>query len=109
MESFLSESEQKNRSESCLNPLQVDLLGDMHHLERIDTEPELLDQLLLCALRSDNCRSGFIAARDREGELLYRSTHNLPSSGAEFAADRALQAMEAYRPCEPAGTLTKII
>jgi len=109
MESFLSESEQKNRSESCLNPLQVDLLGDMHHLERIDTEPELLDQLLLCALRSDNCRSGFIAARDREGELLYRSTHNLPSSGAEFAADRALQAMEAYRPCEPAGTLTKMI
>ena len=90
MESFLPESEQENGTGSCLNPLQVDLLGDMHHLERIDTEPELLDQLLLCAIRSDNCNSGFIATHDRKGELLYRSTHNLPSSGAEFAADRNL-------------------
>ncbi|HHB75801.1 MAG TPA: FHA domain-containing protein [Desulfobulbus sp.] len=90
IESFLPEAEQENRADSRLNPLQVDLPGDMHHLERIDTEPELLDRLLLCAVRSGNCDSGFIATHDRKGELIYRATHNLPPTGTGFSADRNL-------------------
>ena len=86
MESFLPETWRESKKKSR----QLDLLADMHLLDRTDTEPEFLDQLLLCAIRSGNCSSGFIATHDRKGELIYRATHNLPPAGTGFTADQDL-------------------
>lgn len=86
LESFLPEPPENIKDIPVANRLTADLLTNMRQLEQIDSEPDLYDNLLLCAIRFFMCGSGFIATRDRNGKLIYRSTHNLTPSGTEVVA-----------------------
>ena len=85
METFLPRAEGKNAdaTNGATDNQFGDLLDAIRRLDRIDNEPDFFSGLLQGSMRLIHCKHGFIATRDKEGDLVYRVMDNFDADNTE--------------------------
>lgn len=92
LDSFLPEMEKKDLADknSPTNNDYTDLLDAMQRLEQIDNEPDFFSGLLQASIKLIRCKHGFIATRDKEGDLVYRAMENFNIDKTRSPVDHGL-------------------